>query len=355
MRLLITGGGTGGHITPNLAVIKELSKHSNGIEFHYIGGRNSLEERLINEFASSFEKNGKICFYPIYCGKLRRYFSWQNFSDFFRFLAGIWQSFFIIGKIKPNILFSKGGFVSLPVVLGAYLRRVPIFVHESDLSPGLANRLSFRFAKIIFLSFEESKKYLKKFKGEICISGTPVREEVLKGSKERASKLLAFKNNLKTIFFIGGSTGAMQINKLIEDNFMELKEKFNIIHQSGEGKNIKIKDDNYRQFSYIKDEFADFLALSDIVVSRAGANSLFELALLKKKALIIPMESGRGDQILNADIFSKKMGWPVLKGKIKSKDFLDSIKMALENTRNECDYFKNGSVRISEKILNHKK
>jgi UDP-N-acetylglucosamine--N-acetylmuramyl-(pentapeptide) pyrophosphoryl-undecaprenol N-acetylglucosamine transferase len=223
MRILLTGGGTGGHIIPNLAVIKELSKRDKKIEFLYIGGKKSIEEKMVNEVG--------VRFYPIYCGKLRRYFSWQNFSDFFKFIAGIFQSFFIIGKTSPDLVFSKGGFVSLPVVIAAFLRRVPVFLHESDVTPGLANKIALRMCEVAFLSFEESKKYLKKFKGKIVVSGSPIREDVLNGSAEKAKRFLGFKKEKPVLFVVGGSTGSKQINDLVFEAKDELEKKFNIIHQ----------------------------------------------------------------------------------------------------------------------------
>lgn len=292
-----------------------------------------------------------VKFYPIYCGKLRRYFSFQNFLDFFKFLAGIFQSFMIIGKIKPDIVFSKGGFVSLPVVIGAFFRRVPSFIHESDLSPGLANRISFRMCKKAFLSFEESKKYLKNFKGEIIVSGSPVREEIVSGNSERALKSLKFGDKKPIIFVIGGSTGAKQINDLIFEAKDQLLKNFNIIHQCGSGKILEINDKGYRAFGFIKEEYFDFLALSDLVVSRAGANALFELAIAKKKALIIPMGSGRGDQLQNAKLFSKKIGWEVLSGNISVKDFVKSVKIASENKNLRFESFQNGTKIIADKLI----
>lgn len=296
-------------------------------------------------------KDAGVKFYPIYCGKLRRYFSFQNFLDFFKVLAGIFQSFFIIGKISPDIVFSKGGFVSLPVVVGAYLRGVPSYIHESDLSPGLANRISVRMCKKVFLSFEESRNYLRKFKGEIIVSGSPVRDEILNGNRERALKSLKLEEKKPVIFVIGGSTGAKQINDLIFESADEILKTFNIIHQCGSGKMLEIKNKGYRAFGFIKEEYFDFIALADLVVTRAGANALFELAIAKKKALVIPMESGRGDQAENAKLFSKKIGWKVLRGNISVKDFVNSIKIVSENKNLTFKDFENGTTIIADKLL----
>ncbi len=302
-----------------------------------------MEEKLIKDLG--------IEFFPIKCGKLRRYFSWENYLDFFKFIIGIFQSYFLIRKIKPDLLFSKGGYVSLPVVIGAYLRSVPVYIHESDLSPGLANKISSKFADKIFLSFPESKDYFSKFKGEIIVTGTPIREELFQGNKEKALKFLKFESKKPILFIIGGSLGASQINNLVKNSFKELCEKFNIVHQSGSGKSLALKDPSYREFPFIKEEFSDILAVSDLVVSRAGSNSLFEMALLRKKAVIIPMEAGRGDQVENAEIFSKELSWPVLKGEISVQDFLKSISIAMSEKIKASDKFKNGAETISLNIL----
>lgn len=292
-----------------------------------------------------------IDFFPIHCGKLRRYFSFQNFLDFFKFFIGIFQSFIIIGEIKPDVVFSKGGFVGLPVVIGAFFRRKKCFIHESDLTPGLANRISLKFCDKVFVSFIETKKFIKKFKGEIIFSGSPVREEIFHANKENAEKILNFKNKKPIIFVIGGSTGAKQLNDLISKSAKVLFKEFNIIHQFGKNKKIDINNESYRGFDFIKEEYFDFLALSDLVISRAGANALFELEVAKKNALIIPMESGRGDQVLNAQIFGDKIGWTILKGNFEVKDFIESINISIAKQNLNFSKFKNATKLIADKLM----
>ncbi len=295
---------------------------------------------------------------------MRRYFSFENFIDFFKVPIGIFQSYFILRKWKPDIVFSKGGYVSLPVILGARLLKIKIIIHESDVIPGLANKIASRFADIICLSFQESKKYFKKSSSKIEITGNPIRKKLLNGKKEKALEFTNFNTDKPIILVIGGSQGSEQINKLLLKSLNQLLEKFQIIHVCGVGKKwnknelgkYKINENllnSFKQIEFAGEELGDLFAVSDLVISRAGANTLAEIALNKKKALIIPLgkDFSRGDQIINADIFAKKTGWEVLKGEIKKEDFVNGILNAYKNEFNEKSDFKNGTDEIIKLFL----
>lgn len=283
-----------------------------------------------------------VQFQAISCGKLRRYFDLKNFSDVFRIVAGFFQAVRILRKFQPEKVFVKGGFVSLPVAVAAFILRIPVIVHESDFSPGLANRIAAKFARKICVSFEDSSQFFKKTK--VIYTGPPVRESVLCGSEEKGRKFLGFDKFRPVLLVMGGSLGARQLNELVRGNLDELLKKFQIVHLCGRGNlDISIKKKGYKQFEYINENIGDIYAASSVCVSRAGANSLAELALNKKKALIIPLDSGasRGDQIENAKAYAKMINWSILEGKIEGKQFLEALFLLI-----------NQDLRISMKIEN---
>ncbi|WP_418921796.1 undecaprenyldiphospho-muramoylpentapeptide beta-N-acetylglucosaminyltransferase [Clostridium aestuarii] len=293
----MTGGGSAGHVTPNLALIPKLKKI--GYDIQYIGTQNGIERKII--------ENENIKYHVISSGKLRRYFDIKNFSDPFKVIKGIFEAASIIRKEKPNIVFSKGGFVSVPVVIGAYLNKVPVITHESDMTPGLANKLAVPFCTKICVTFPESIKFIKKDKA--VLTGTPIRTQLFSGSKLKGRKICGFEDNKPILMVIGGSLGSKIINDIIRTNLDQLLAKYNIIHICGKG-NLENKFSNkkaYKQFDYVREELADLMAASDIFISRAGANVIFELLALKKPNLLIPLsgKSSRGDQILNAGSFEK--------------------------------------------------
>ncbi len=295
--ILFTGGGTAGHVTPNIALFNELQKR--GYELAYIGQKNSIEQSLISGL--------NVPYYCISAGKLRRYIDFENFTDLFKIALGLIQAFFHLLKLKPKVVFSKGGFVSSPVVWAAWLCRIPVVIHESDISPGLANKLSLPFAKKVCYSFPETEKYLPEQKR--IMTGLAIRDELKQGDPEQGAALCSFKKAKKTILFIGGSQGSAAINQALRSVLPELLKHFNLIHLCGKGgvdKELSSTPD-YAQFEYINEELADLFALADLVVSRAGATSIFELLSLKKPNLLIPLPLGssRGDQILNANSFNK--------------------------------------------------
>ncbi|MCR5734951.1 MAG: undecaprenyldiphospho-muramoylpentapeptide beta-N-acetylglucosaminyltransferase [Lachnospiraceae bacterium] len=296
--IVLTGGGTAGHVTPNIALLPSLQK--NGFNIEYIGSKNGIEESLIKDY--------DIPYYGISSGKLRRYFSLKNFTDPFRVIKGFFEADRLIKKIKPDIVFSKGGYVAVPVVRAAKRNRIPVIIHESDMTPGLANKLCFSAAKKICCNFPETMLHLPKKKA--VLSGLPIREELKVGNRKRALEFTGLKGNKPVILVIGGSLGALTVNLAIRSILDKLLNDFDIIHLCGKGKidESLTNKQGYRQYEYIKDELKDLFALSDIVVSRAGANAICELLALKKPNLLIPLPEGssRGDQLLNAESFEKQ-------------------------------------------------
>ena len=290
-RIVLTGGGTAGHVSPNQALIPLLLQE--GWEVHYIRTKTGIERTLIEQMEG-------VTYHAVSSGKLRRYFDLKNFTDPFRVIAGVFQSFGIVRKLKPSIVFSKGGFVSVPVVVGAALCRVPVIMHESDITPGLANKLCKPFAKAVCTTFPECAKLLGD-KG--LLTGTPLRSSIFSGTREKGLALAGFDGSKPVLMMIGGSLGAQKVNAALREALPELTKEFDVLHVCGKGN----KDENlvslpgYRQFEYLSAELPDAFACADVVLSRAGSNSLSELMALKKPMLLIPYHSGRGDQVLNAN------------------------------------------------------
>ena len=290
-RIVLTGGGTAGHVSPNQALIPLLL--AEGWEIHYIGTKNGIERTLI-------EPTEGVTYHAVSSGKLRRYFDLKNFTDPFRVIAGAFQSFSIIRKLKPAVVFSKGGFVSVPVVVGAALCGVPVVMHESDITPGLANKLCKPFAKAVCTTFPECARLL----GDKGIeTGTPLRAQIFSGTRERGLALSGFSGEHPVLMMIGGSLGAQTVNAVLREALPELTKRFDVLHVCGKG-NLAPELEGmpgYRQFEYLTDELPDAFACADILLSRAGSNSLSEILALHKPALLIPYHSGRGDQVLNAN------------------------------------------------------
>ncbi len=296
-KIILTGGGTAGHVTPNIALIPFLKQK--GYKIFYIGSKDGIEKNLIKPL--------DIDYYEISTGKLRRYLDFKNVTDSFRVLKGVSEATSIIKKIKPNIIFSKGGFVSVPVVLGGYFNKIPVIIHESDISPGLANKISIPFAKKVCATFPDALKNVPKSK--TILTGTPIREELFRGCKEKGLKICKFKQNRPIILVMGGSLGSVKINTILRESLDNLLKTFNIIHLCGKNNlDITIKKEGYFQIEYATDDLTHLLATSDLVVSRAGSNSICELIALKKPNLLIPLSknASRGDQILNADYFKSQ-------------------------------------------------
>lgn len=295
-KIVMTGGGTAGHVTPNIALLPALQKE--GYEISYIGSYEGIEKRLIEEQG--------IPYYGISSGKLRRYFDPKNFSDPFKVLKGYSQSVKLLKKLKPDVIFSKGGFVSVPVVLAASRCKIPAIIHESDLTPGLANRIAIPKATKVCCNFPETMEYVPKDKA--VLTGSPIRKELLSGNAERAMCLCNFTDRSKPcILIIGGSSGSRAINTAIRNPLPELIKNYNIIHLCGKG-NLDASLNSiagYAQFEYANQELADMFALASLVISRAGANAICELLTLHKPNILIPLPAAasRGDQILNANSF----------------------------------------------------
>ena len=297
-KIVLTGGGTAGHVTPNLALIPRLQ--ADGWEVHYIGAANSAEEELIARVPN-------VAFHTVSVGKLRRYFDLRNFSDPFRVIRGIGQATRLIKKLKPDVVFSKGGFVSVPVVYGAKLNGVPVVTHESDMSPGLANKLCLPFSSVQCCTFPEAVKYAK---GKGVHTGSPIRPEILRGDREGGRSRFGFNGSRPILMVVGGSSGAQAINQAVWQALPKLTENFQVLHLCGKGNLNDVYEGtaNYAQREYLNEEMADAYACADIMISRAGSNALCEILAVRKPALLIPYPKGasRGDQLLNAESFRSR-------------------------------------------------
>ncbi|AMJ42263.1 undecaprenyldiphospho-muramoylpentapeptide beta-N-acetylglucosaminyltransferase [Anaerotignum propionicum] len=297
-KIVLTGGGTAGHVTPNLALIPFLKE--DGWEVIYIGSEKGIERSLI-------EAEG-IPYYSIPTGKLRRYLSKENFSDMFRVVKGVAEAKKRIKEIKPDLVFSKGGFVAVPVVLAAKANGVPVIIHESDITPGLANKIAMPFAKVICTTFPETLGHISKQKG--MHTGSPIRKELFDGNRQKGLETCGFDGNKPVLLMMGGSLGAVKLNQCLRAELPALLQKFDIIHLCGKG-NLEtdlLKQKGYKQFEYVSAGLADLFAAADVIVSRAGSNSICEFLALKKPHLLIPLSknASRGDQILNAASFAKQ-------------------------------------------------
>lgn len=297
-KIIMTGGGTAGHVTPNLALIPKLKEK--GFEIKYIGSIDGIEKEIITQ--------NNIPFFGISSGKLRRYFDLKNFTDPFKIIKGIAQALSILSKEKPDVIFSKGGFVAVPVVIAASIKSIPVVAHESDITPGLANKLSAPFCNKLCVTFRESLNFVKGNKG--VLTGSPIRKEILQGDKNKGKKICNFIDDKEILFIMGGSLGSKIINDEIRKNLDMLLKLFNIIHICGKGnidETLKAKN-GYKQFEYVSEKLPDLMKAADYIISRAGANSIFEFLALKKPTLLIPLskKASRGDQILNSKSFKKE-------------------------------------------------
>lgn len=336
-KIVLTGGGTAGHVTPNIALIPYLKKE--GYDVYYIGSNGGMEEELI--------KKCGIPYYGVSSGKLRRYFDKKNFSDIFKVLKGILQSKHIIKKIKPDVVFSKGGFVAVPVVVGAALNKVNVVCHESDITPGLANKLAMPFAKAVCTTFPEAVKHIKDNKG--IHTGTPIRDMLFKGSKEKGFELCGFSGNKPVILIMGGSQGSVKVNNSVRELLGKLLPKYDIVHLCGKGnldENLNNKE-GYKQFEYVSDELPNLFAMADMVISRAGSNAICEFLALHKPMLLIPLgkNASRGDQILNAQSFKKQGFAEVIdEEKMTKGSLFDTINRVYENRQGYINAMENSQV-----------
>ena len=333
-KIVMTGGGTAGHVTPNIALIPSLREA--GYEISYIGSYEGIEKRLIEE--------QNIPYYGISSGKLRRYFDPKNFTDPFKVVKGLAQAVSLLKKIKPDIVFSKGGFVSVPVVLAAKICHIPAIIHESDITPGLANKIAIPGATKVCCNFPETLKYLPKEKA--VFTGSPIRQELLSGNADAALTFCKLPAKSKPVLLIiGGSTGSKVINTIVRASLPTLLKNYLVIHLCGKN-NLDASLEGmagYVQLEYAGKELADLFALSDIVISRAGANAIFELLALRKPNILIPLSAAasRGVQILNANSF-KNSGYSYV---------LEEEKLSMETLQNaiaEVDGKKNTYISAME-------
>ncbi len=353
-RIILTGGGTAGHVTPNIALLPRLKELQ--YDIHYIGSYHGIEKELIEQFG--------IPYHGISSGKLRRYFSIQNFTDPFRVIKGLGEAKKLVKILNPDVIFSKGGFVSVPVVLAGKSRHVPTIIHESDMTPGLANKLSIPSATKVCCNFPETLTHLPE--GKAILTGSPIRQELLSGDKYKAKEFLKFTSDKPVVMVVGGSLGSVAVNEAVRGVLPELLETFQVIHLCGKGKiDESLKNlEGYAQFEYVKEELKDLFALTDIVISRAGANAICELLALHKPNLLIPLSvnASRGDQILNARSFERQGYSIVLEEESLTKEELLNSIMTLYKDRNSyIDAMKNSPqqnsidtiIDLIENAVNH--
>lgn len=323
-KIILTGGGTAGHVTPNIALLPSLKKA--GYDISYIGSYEGIEKKLIEE--------QNIPYYGISSGKLRRYLDIKNFTDPFRVLKGFSEAKKLMKQIQPDILFSKGGFVSVPVVFAAKHYKIPVIIHESDMTPGLANKLSLPMATKICCNFPETVKLLPE--GKAVLTGSPIRAELHKGTRNIGLKFAGLSTGKPVILVIGGSQGSAAINQAVRAILSQILTKYQVIHICGKDNldNSLKNTAGYAQFEYVKNELKDVFAAADLIISRAGANAICEILSLRKPNILIPLSkaASRGDQILNADSYQKQGFSKVIEEENLTGKFLwDSIEEVYQN------------------------
>ena len=328
-RIILTGGGTAGHCIPNLALVPHLKLI--GFDIGYIGSIEGIESKLV--------KNAGLPYYGISTGKLRRYFDLKNFTDPLRVIKGYGEALGILRKLRPDIVFSKGGYVSVPVVRAAALLGIPVIIHESDMTPGLANKLCIGAAKKVCCSFRETMGHIPDNKA--VFTGSPIRDELKLGNRDRAVEFTHIREgDYPCLLVMGGSLGAQHVNEAVRRVLPKLLPEMNVIHLCGRGKIDPTlnRTNGYIQYDYIDKEMADLFALADFVISRAGSNAIFEILAMKKPNLLIPLPAGssRGDQILNAESFERS-GYSLV---LKEEDMSDeSLLKGIMSLRENKDKF----------------
>ncbi|NLB90502.1 MAG: undecaprenyldiphospho-muramoylpentapeptide beta-N-acetylglucosaminyltransferase [Clostridiales bacterium] len=347
--ILLTGGGTAGHVSPHFALIPLLTQE--GYAIHYIGSKTGIEKELLRAYP-------EIPYLEISSGKLRRYFSFKNFTDLFRIAAGVFQATWKIFRMQPDLCFSKGGFVSVPVVIGAWLNRVPVLLHESDMTVGLANRLSLPFAKKIATTFPECAEKI----GEKAVfTGTPLRPDLFEGNKEKGLAYAAFPTEKPVLLVTGGSSGAQRINEVLRASLSQLLPSYNVFHLCGKG-NLDSSFENtdgYIQKEFLTQALPHVFAMADLVVSRAGSNAISELQALNKPMLLIPYpkaQTSRGDQVINAESFSKRgLAHVLWQENLTESTFVTAVHRLYESRNTLLDHLqkdpaKNGTVTVMQLI-----
>ena len=314
--IVLTGGGTAGHVNPNIALLPHL--RAEGLHIEYIGGKKGIEKELIEPL---------LPYHGISSGKLRRYFAWKNFTDSFRVIVGVFQAIGLLGRIRPALVFSKGGFVSVPVVLAAALRRIPVIIHESDYTPGLANKICLKFAKVACTTFPETAKML----GDKGVhTEAPLRDSLFHGDKARALEKFGFTGLKPVLLVMGGSLGAEAVNICLRKALDRLLPAYDILHLCGKGNLDPDFADTpgYRQYEYLEEDLPDAFALCDIMLSRAGSGALSEILALKKPAVLIPYPktASRGDQIRNSESFAGRgLARVVLQENMDENSLVDAL------------------------------
>ena len=355
LKVVFTGGGTGGHVFPGIAVAEKLLEKTtdSSVSIYWIGSRRGMEKDILERF--------DIPFYSIPAGKLRRYFSINNFIDIFKIIAGFIVSIAILKKLKADLLFSKGGFVTVPAVLAARVLNIPVISHESDLDPGLATRINGRFSDTMLFAYKETAEAWKNNRTgqKVLVTGNPVRKEIYEGRVEKGRDLFNVPADKKIILILGGSQGALEINKLTSGIIDELVTDYFVIHQMGALTFTKSMKKDYVTRALFNDEFPDILAAADLVVSRAGAGTLWENGVRSKPAILIPLGSGssRGDQIRNAGYFETHGAAVVLQGdNLNSSGLLAEIRRILGSNSVIKELEKNAEILCNrdsaEQIVN---
>jgi len=350
MRVVLVGGGTAGHVNPNFAIHELVKKHYKNSSVIFITSKNSFEKSL---FAN---KNCKV--YYISSGKLRRYFDFKNFTDPFKIIYGVFQSLKIIWKFNPDVIFTKGGFTTVPVAIAAFILRKKLILHESDSSLGLANKICSFFTQNIWYSSDKFINPKASFK-KVTL---PHSQSLASGKAKNIPGIEAFAKDKQTLLIMGGSSGAKVINDFVQSNLKELTDKYNIIHVTGKI-NLAIKNDtkakNYLQFDYVNN-LADVYAATNIVLSRAGAISLSEYEFLGLNALLVPLPASqsRGDQIENAKIFTEKQLGLMLEEKdLNLKNCLENLeklKTLKSKTAHEANQLNQVFLTHLQSVLNSK-
>ncbi len=353
-KIILTGGGSAGHVTPNLSLLPYLREEN--FEIHYIGSLDGIEKDIV-------AKEPDVTYHAIRTGKLRRYFSWKNFTDPFRVLAGYGDAKKCMQEIQPDVVFSKGGFVSVPVAAAAHKYKIPVVSHESDFTPGLANKIAKRYATKICLTFPDGLREIPPPLG--VYTGSPIRESLYQGNAEAARKKLSF-DRRPVILIMGGSLGSKAINQAVRSNLEALCKTYNIIHLCGKNNLEELPDtaseavrQSYVQFEFVNEDLSDFLACASYIVSRAGSNAIHEFLALKKPMLLIPLSlaASRGDQILNAESFERRGFAVVLREEnMNQETFLHGIEYLTKDRDNilasmNQEEHTNGTKKIMEIIL----
>ena len=342
--IVMTGGGTAGHVTPNLALVPYLKQA--GYDIYYIGSYTGIEKKMV--------ENAGITYYGISSGKLRRYHDWKNFTDPFRVIKGFSEANQLLKHLKPDVVFSKGGFVSVPVVMAAGRQHIPAIIHESDMTPGLANKLAIPFASKVCCNFPETMEYLPN--GKAVHTGSPIRQELFSGNKEAGLSFCGFTSEKPVLLIMGGSIGSRFINNAVWESLDTLLEKFQIVHLVGKGNinNDLIGKAGYQQYEFISEQLNDIFAMTDIMISRAGANSISEILALKIPNILIPLsaKASRGDQILNAESYEKQGFSTVLQEETLTSDLLlNSVNNVYENRESIIRKMEESKLLDANKVI----